>query len=103
MPPEDVAIAIFNESLHAILDEIRLIRAGKQDTSPHQPVTRIAWLAQRASSVQGELRKANAAREKGANAVNKPTVLAWARKLEQAERVQLVRELQDLDARRSVL
>lgn len=101
--PEEVNACILNESLGAILDEIRGIRAGKIDTAPHDPMTRVAWLGQRATSMMAEQRKVEASRRKHTEGITRALVIAFARKLEPAERAQLVRDLQDIDARRSSL
>ncbi len=99
----DVAAAIFDESLRAILDEIRGIRAGKVDTAPHSPVTRIAWLAQRASSTIAEQRKVETARRKRDEELTLPQVVAWLRAQAPEDRARVARELSAMERRGGVL
>lgn len=103
--PDDtagLAASIFQESLSAILTEIRGIAAKTIKPKGHDAASRIAWLAQRAAAVAAEQRKAEASELKKLSPV---IVLTWIREQTPEYRARLVREVTAIDAkeRRSVL
>lgn len=106
VPPSSSAMAasIFAQSLAAIDHEIRGLRDGTiKPPKRYDKVDRIAYLAKQASSFAAEERKAAALDRKAADGITKAIVIAWARKLEAAERAQLAREIEDLNHHRSSL
>lgn len=99
----EIAESIAVESLTAVRDEIRGIVSKKIKPKGHDPASRIAWLASRASAISAEQRKAQALEHKRIDAITPAMVLAWFRGLEQEERQQLVTEIEQIDLEGSVL
>lgn len=101
--PSDLADDIFNESLTFIRDEIRAIKDGKAKSKKFDPASRIAWLAERASRVQAERRKAESAEAANLRKLSRALVVAWLKQLDAAERAQVIREATATDRGGSVL
>ena len=99
----DIAESIAAESLTAIRTEIRGIVTGKIKPKEHDAASRIAWLAQKASAIGAEQRKAEAAERKRIAELNYGDVLAYIRQLSTDRRAHLMREVQALEETRSVL
>lgn len=95
---------IYRDALEEIRDEIRGLREGtREPPKKYDRIDRIAYLAKQASAFAAEERKATALEQKAIGAITKSTVLAWLRKLDIAERAQVIREAQEIDNRRSSL
>src|SRR5690349_9678754 len=90
--------------LTALREEIRRLVGGKKKPRGKYTVAEtVAHLGQRASQVAAEQRKAAAEERKRLGAITPAMVLAWFRTIPTDERRQLVREIQELDARGSGL
>ena len=101
---ESTARHLFANALTAIDVEISGLIDGSIDPpKKYTRVDRIAFLAKQACSFAAEERQAAKLERKSTDQMTKPTVLAWAKRLELAERAQLVREMADIDQRRSSL
>ena len=94
---------IFEMSLDAIRDEIRAIKAGKIITGPTDPVVRTAQLAKRAAEIVAEQRKLDKLERQALLQLTPANVLAWARLQSADLRGRLVRDVQNIDSKRSVL
>lgn len=94
-----VATSIYEESLLAIRNEIRGIIAGRIVPAGHDAASRIAWLAQKASQISGEQRKAEASEAAASRRLTIPQIIAFVRQLDQSDRARVHRELQSMEAR----
>jgi hypothetical protein len=100
---EDVAAEVFHAALVHVRDEIKAIDGGKKPKKGFTPAETITFLAKNASSFAAEHRKAKTAAKKERDALTWPDVFAWFRELDAHERSTYVRELQQIDSKRSVL
>jgi hypothetical protein len=108
LPPETtaaIASSIFAESLTAIRKEIRGIADGSIEPGEHDAVSRIAWLAEKASKVEAERRKAEKSELDVILRISYAVMVTWAKKQTTEVRARLVRDITAIDAteRRSVL
>lgn len=99
----ELAEAIAIESLEAIQKEIRGIATKKIKPKGHDPASRIAWLASKASAISAEQRKSEALNRRTLDALTPAQVLAWFRRLEREERQQLLAEVEQIDQEGSAL
>jgi hypothetical protein len=101
----EIAASIFSESLAHLRDQIRGIRDGAIDTAPHDPASRIAWLAERAAKVAAEQRKAEKGEIDAIKKLSPAVMLTWVKAQTPEYRARLVRDIAALDAvdRKSVL
>jgi hypothetical protein len=110
-PPTEPTAAAVNQAaietmaagVDAIRAQIASIQAGTGGDSRHDAGSRIAFLAAKAGSIYEATRKAEAARQKRLEAMSPAMVLAWYRGLAQADREHIMRELLNVDSRRSGL
>jgi len=100
-----IASSIFAESLKAIRKEIRGIANGNIEPDEHDPVSRIAWLAEKASKVEAERRKAEKSEIDSIRKITPAVMMTWAKLQTPELRARMVRDITALDAteRRSVL
>lgn len=99
----EMARGIFASALNAIEREIAAIETGSSRSDKFQPAERIAYLAKQAASFFAEDRKAQSAARKESAGVDEAAILAHVRTLSPDRRSSLVRKIQQLDERRSVL
>src|SRR4051812_11444382 len=88
----ELAESIAVESLQAIQKEIRGIAKKTIKPKGHDPASRIAWLASKASMISAEQRKVQALERRGLESLTPASVLTWFRRLDRDERQQLVAE-----------
>lgn len=100
-----IASSIFAESLTAIRKEIRGIANGSIKPDEHDPASRIAWLAEKASKIEAERRKAEKTELDAIRKLSPAVVMTWIRQQTPEYRARHVRDVTALDAveRRSVL
>ncbi len=99
----DDSIDTLRVGLSYIRDEIEKIKTGKAAKSRHDAGSRIAFLTSRVGSIADSIRKVEAARAKRLDDLTPAIVLAYLRQLEPAERINLLREASNIDARKSGL
>lgn len=99
----DDVLETMKEGVGHIRDEIRKIAKGKAKENGHDNASRIAFLTSKVGSIADSLRKVEAAKAKQQGGVTAEAVVAWARDQSRQERARLVRELQELDSRKSGL
>ena len=99
----DDAIGVLHVAIEEIRDQIAKIQKGKAGKSKFDRASRIAYLAQKAGSIADSVRKAEAARARRLDELTRELVMAWFRRLDAADRSSFVRELQNVDSKRSGL
>src|ERR1041384_8635928 len=99
----DESIDTLRVGLAYISDEIEKIKTGKAAKSRHDAGSRIAFLTARVGSIAESTRKGEAARAKRLDDLTPAIVLAYLRQLDPAERINLLREASNIDARKSGL
>ncbi len=73
------------------------------ETTDHEPAESFAHLLTKVAQVASELRKAEAAERKTAEAMTKADVMEWLRRMDQTDRARLLREAGNIDSKRSGL
>lgn len=99
----DDALEVLKIGLQSIRDEIDKIQDGTAKESKYDDASRIAHLAKQAGSIADSVRKTENARAKRLDAITKPVVVAWFRALSEDDRTAFLRELQQINSKRSVL
>jgi len=106
-PTAETVLDTTIDGLHRGAEYLRgrmdMIIDGKGGKSKFDPESRVAHLMTKLGSVADSVRKAEAARAKRLDAITSAMVVAWFRALDPTERQRLVRELQQLDSKRSGL
>jgi len=100
---EEIVGAAYSDAAIVIRDEISDLRAGRMLARKVTKGTAVAVLADRLSKIAAEQRKATAASRKESAGVDEAAILAHVRTLSPDRRSSLVRKIQQLDERRSVL
>lgn len=99
----DASLDALQMGVEAIHKEIELISKGKAGKSKHDKASRIAFLSQRVGAIADSVRKIEAARAKRSMSITKALVVEWFRQLDTTDRGRFVRELQQIDSKRSGL
>lgn len=86
-----------------IRTEIEKIAKGKAEKTGHDRASRIAFLTAKVGAIADSLRKVEAAKAKRKDQLTPDDVIAYVRALDPQDRTRLLRDLAELDNRKSGL
>ncbi len=99
----DDAMSTLHFSLTHLHKAIADIASGKAEKTKHDDESRIAHLASKVGSIVDSARKVEAARRKRVETLTMQQVVAWLRAATPEDRAKVVREVQSMERRGTVL